>query len=163
MGATAYQSDQYQAAHGAPSMLSMEKYDKSLKAIAFKVTQTAKGDAGSTLLIGRLPAGKLVFHPALSRYRWTAGGASLVFDIGYAAYTKSDGDAATADADCFDNDVDVSSAGAAFMGSDIGTNGTGGDTVEFDSKDGVTIYITSAGAVIPAAMTVIGNLVYSQP
>ena len=164
MAVTTEYSTEYTAGYQDPHIADVTTSQSGLQRQKFTFTQgSAAGDAGSLAYLGRLPAGKVTFHPALSRYRWSAGGSSLIFDIGYGAYTEPDGDAVTADADGFDGDVDVSSAGAAFMGSDIGTLGTGADTFEFNSESGVDIYVTTAGAVIPAAMTIKGNLVFSKP
>jgi hypothetical protein len=162
MAVTSYKSDQYTAGHSAPAVTSMESFAASLKSINFAVTQTVQGDATSPLYIAWLPAGDVEFHPWLSRIRWTAGGSSLVFDVGFEAYVGLDGAAVAVNATAFDNDIDVSAAGAAFLGSDISTGGSGGDTWRFSSKTGVGIKIVSAGAVVPAGMTVIGNLIYTQ-
>jgi hypothetical protein len=130
-----------------------------LRVKRFDFTQgAAAGDATSTQSLIKIPPGKVNVHLALSRIAFSAFGASRVLDIGYTAYTNPDGTAVAADADGIANDIDVSSAGNANPTGIVG----GDEIIQFNSKEGVTIYATVAGGTIPAAATLDGCFYISQ-
>lgn len=131
---------------------------KTRKKVFNFVQGAAAGDAGSTAVLANLPAGRVRIYPLESRITWSAFGASRLLDVGYAAYTSEDGSAVTVSAAYFDDDIDVSSAGTAAMGSDIPDKDK---TKYFASKSGVSIYATVAGGTIPAAATIDGYITYT--
>ena len=127
----------------------------------FTFTQgAAAGDANSLQYLWQFPPGRIVFFPKLSFYQWAAFGASRVLDIGHAAYTNESGTTVAASANRFDDNVDVSSAGSALMGSDQVIADAPG--IEFVSTSGVDIYATVTGGTIPAGTVISGYLVYAH-
>lgn len=105
-------------------------------------------DAGSTVVIGELPSGRVRVLPYLSRYRVSALGASRVMAIGHKAYfdrgVPETAPAEPLDADAFAGAIDVSSA----------TNASLTD-VKFDlySRRGVELIATVTGGTIPTGAT----------
>ena len=125
----------------------------------FEFTQSAAaGDATSTMTLGQLPPGRCVFFPKMSWLSWDAFGASRVLDIGHAAYTGEDGVAVVAATNKWDDNIDVSSAGGAAMGSDLVIADAAG--TEFKSAAGVNIVANVAGGTIPAGTKIFGYLAY---
>lgn len=125
----------------------------------FTFTQgSAAGDATSTAGLVKLPpgVGRILLNE--SHIEWSAFGASRVLDIGYTAHTNTDGTAVVEDDNAFDNDIDVSSAGNAALGSDVAA--ASGKMYQFDSKEGITIFATVAGGTIPAGATLTGYVLY---
>lgn len=162
MAVTNEVSDQLDNVAAVPPVMN-PSYDEGgkLRSFYFHFVQgAAAGDATSTATLVHIPPGKWRIFLPLSVIQWTAFGASRVLDVGYAAHTNADGTAVTADPDSFDNDIDVSSAGQAALGSDFAL-GTG-DTLEIDSKDGVDILATVAGGTIPAAAVLSGFIVAAR-
>lgn len=123
------------------------------------------GDIGSTVLLRRLPAGVVYLLPFLCRITWTAFGASRTIDIGHNAYTAYDGTTTAASAALFDDDVDVSSAGQAALGSDFtqAITADNGGYKKFTSQGGVDIVLTVAGGTIPTSTLITGYLAYGTP
>ena len=123
-----------------------------------KITQgVAAGDAGSSVVIGKLPPGRVRVIPYLSRYKVSALGAARVMDIGHDLYydRTEDADAGEAAAAAvFANDIDVSGATDALFPVTAG--------LKFDmfSRDGITLRATVAGGTIPAAATFEFNIAY---
>lgn len=132
-----------------------------LRVKRFTFTQgAAAGDATSVQKLVKLPAGKVTVYTNLGYINWSAFGASRVLDVGHAAYNDPDGAAVAAGAAAWDNDIDVSAAGGAQLGSDV-TAGVG-KIVEYNSRSGVTIQASVAGGTIPAGATIKGYVVYSM-
>lgn len=125
----------------------------------FTFTQVGAGDIGSTVDLMTIPNGDVRLVFPLSRIRWSAFGAARTLDIGYKAYTDLLTNLPVVAAPAaFDDDIDVSAAGNAALGSDA----TEPKTPRFESKDGLTIYATVAGGTIPAGATLNGFLAYVQ-
>lgn len=130
--------------------------------LVFNFTQgAAAGDAGSTADLVQLPPGLVRVFLSNSHIEWTAFGAARVLDIGYAAYVQPDGTAVVADDNAFDDNIDVSSAGNAALGSDVAA--LSGKMMEFNSRDGVTLFATVAGGTIPAAAGLHGWVQIQRP
>lgn len=137
--------------------LTPEQAPKDIKFVPFTFTQgAAAGDATSTAQLAFLEGGRFVVLPKLSFIDWSAFGAARVLDIGLSAYTDEDGNTVAAAPTAFDEDIDVSAAGRAAMGSDIAAV-TGGRFL-VKSRSGVTIVATVAGGTIPAGATLTGYL-----
>jgi hypothetical protein len=126
-----------------------------LRVAYFDYTQSGAGDAGSTVELVKLPAGRIRVIGALSKIKFSAFGASRVLDIGYKAHTDIAGDAVAADDDFFATDVDVSSAGSGVL------NEAGLEVKLFQSRDGVTVNCTVAGGTIPDGATLLGYVVFA--
>lgn len=127
----------------------------------FTFTQgAAAGDATSTALLCRIPAGQGHILPAMSRVSHSAFGAARTLDVGIEAHTNRDLTTAVAKvADNILDGLDVSAAGASDMGS--GTNADGA-SIPYDVSDveGVDILATVNVDTIPAAATLTGWIAY---
>lgn len=137
-------------------------YFRDAEILPFTFTQSGAGNAGSTATLIALQKGRYRIFPRLSYINWTAFGASRVLDIGLSAYTAEDGTAVTAQAALFDDDVDVSAAGGALMGSDLSAaNSIGVDVLVggTSNTDGANIVATVAGGTIPDAAVLRGYVV----
>lgn len=109
----------------------------------------AAGDATSTQAITMMPAGK---HKVLAiTLDVSAFGASRTLDVGYEAYTKSDGTTAVAASGTFfKSALDVSSATIVSIPCNK----------DMDSLSGYVISTTVAGGTIPAAATIKGYVTF---
>jgi len=137
-------------------------YFRTLEAMPFTFPQSGAGIAGSTAALITLQNGRHRIFPRSSYVNWTAFGASRVLDIGLSAYTAEDGSTVSISAARFDDDVDVSAAGGAFMGSDL----SAADSIGVDvlvggtsNTDGASIVATVAGGTIPDGAILRGYLV----
>lgn len=112
----------------------------------FTHAQSGAGDAGSSVVLGKLPAGKVRLLASQSKayVNWTTASATL--DLGWDAYTDSDGNAVAADPDGLDDGLDVDAAGYKTFGNVAAMLLTGGTKI-FDSQDGVVIRATSVAAL----------------
>lgn len=131
-----------------------------LRVLPFSHTQLVAGTTGSNVLLRKLPAGRVLFFPHLSRIDFSAQGTGAdVADIGYAAYTGEDGVAVVAALTAFDNDIAIENAATAFMGSDFAAGSNG--AVEFNSATGVDIIVTLAVTSVEVGETMKGYLVFA--
>lgn len=127
----------------------------------FTFTQSAAaGDAGSTMLLVRLPAtGRVIPH--LSKiYTIDAFGAARTLDVGFAAHNlRTDGTAVVADTDFFITALDVSSANASALFDESDTDAVK-DGFFPDAEEPVDILATVNGGTIPAATKIRGVVAY---
>jgi hypothetical protein len=140
-------------------------YLREMEALPFTFTQSGAGNAGSTATLLVLQKGRYRIYPKLSFINWTAFGASRVLDIGLSAYTAEDGSTVALADNRFDDNVDVSAAGGAAMGSDLAA----ADSIGVDvlvggtsNTDGAAIVATVAGGTIPDGAILRGYLVVSR-
>lgn len=124
----------------------------------FDYTQSGIATIADTMAAIKLPAGKVRLVLPLSRIAFSAGGASSTMDIGWEAYTDSDGVAVAADPNGLDDGVDTSSAGSVNPGGTVG----GAETYLFDSRDGVTITLQINDTAFPDTGTLKGYFVVTQ-
>lgn len=124
----------------------------------FSHTQSGAGDAGSSVAAVTLPPGRVRLLGPLCNIRinWTTASATL--DAGWDAYTDLSGTAVVADPDGLDDGIDVESAVSIPLGTVAAVAATGGTKV-FESKDGITIRLTSPG-VLAASSTAVGFVAY---
>ena len=118
-----------------------------LRTLTFTSDQDGVGDAGSFIVLGKLPAGKVKIIGGLSRFycNWTAG--SQTMDIGWQAYTDINGAAVALDVDGMVDGLDVDSVGYFTMeGNTAATKLLGGNHT-FQSRDGVIITAKAIGAL----------------
>ena len=164
MAVTTQKSPEYAAEKSSPHIQTLEISALGLQILQFNFVQSGAGDIASTMSLRRLPGGLIYFFPLLSRITWEAFGAARTLDIGHGAYTGLDLVTVVADDNLFDDDVDVSAAGTAFLGSDYGTTpANNGGFKEFNSIDGVDIFATVAGGTIPDTTNLTGYLVIARP
>nr|VFK12046.1 MAG: hypothetical protein BECKLPF1236B_GA0070989_102913 [Candidatus Kentron sp. LPFa] len=129
-----------------------------VRASVFDFTQDGAGDAGSTALLIRLPAGRVRVLSHLSTIRCSAFGAGATLDVGYAAHENFKGDAVAADPDAIADGIDVSVAAQSSLGG-IG-NGVESPSVLVPSRDRAVILATCQGAAIPDGATLTGVIYY---
>lgn len=140
-------------------------YFRDLEVMPFTFTQSGAGNATSTATLIQLQQGRYRIYPKLSFINWTAFGASRVLDIGLSAYTAEDGSTVSIADAKFDDNIDVSSAGGAAMGSDLAAaDSIGVDVLVGGSSntDGARIIATVAGGTIPDAAVLRGYVVLSR-
>lgn len=159
MATTAQKSDQLTNRDATPMVQNLgTDLGGKLRFMNFTFTQSGAGDAGSTVDLFKLPAGRHRILLASSRVAYSAWGASRTLDIGHTAYTDLDGDAVTADPDALTGTgpEDVSSAGV--MTPSNAANSV--DSVLIESKEEVLIQGVVAGGTIPDGATLAGYFVY---
>ena len=86
---------------------------------------------------------------------WTTGSATL--DLGWDAYTNTDGTAVTADPDGLVNGLNVDTVGYQTFGA--GTAATGG-TYLFESQGGVVLRATSQDQALASGDDLVGYMMY---
>jgi hypothetical protein len=125
----------------------------------FEHTQSGAGDATSSVAVAKLPPGRVRLLGALSNVyvNWTT--ASATMDAGWDAYTELDGTAVVADPNGLDDGIDVDAAGATALGSVLASAAS---SKVFESKEGVTIRLTSQDVALAASSAVAGYIVYVQ-
>ena len=157
MAVTTQKSTEYTNATANPVVQNaVHDYHGRVRIAYFTHNQDGAGDAGSSVALCSLPAGKVrVLLSSSNAYvNWTTGSATL--DLGWDAYTNTDGNAVAADVDGLVDGLDVDTAGYQTFGA--GTTATGG-THLFESQGGVVIRATSPGA-IAAGDDLVGYMMY---
>ena len=126
----------------------------------FTCLQDGAGDATSSVVLGKLPPGRVRVLASLSRayVNWTTGSATL--DLGWDAYTAMDGSTTAADADGLINGLSVDTVGFQTLEGAIAANLLTGGTYVFESKDGVKIRATSQDTAIATGDDLVGYLAY---
>lgn len=158
MAVTTQKSTEYTNATANPVVQNaVHDYHGRVRIAYFTHDQDGAGDAGSSVALCSLPAGKVrVLLSSSNAYvNWTTGSATL--DLGWDAYTNTDGNAVAADADGLVDGLDVDTAGYQNFGS--GTTATGG-TYLFESQGGVVIRATSQDTAIAAGDDLVGYIMY---
>lgn len=154
---TQYSTEYNQAYVAASGLLETNTQRGRVRVAYFTAAQDGAGEAGSSVAIVKLPAGKVRLLASQSKayVNWTTGSATL--DLGWDAYTDASGTAVTADANGIDDGLDVDAAGYQTFGNAL--TATGG-TKLFESKDGVVIRATSADVAIADGDDLVGFLLY---
>ena len=158
MAVTTQKSTEYTNATSTPVVQNaVHDYHGRVRIAYFTHDQDGAGDATSSVALCALPAGKVrVLLASSSAYvNWTTGSATL--DLGWDAYTDTDGNAVAADPDGLVNGLDVDTAGYQTFGS--GTTATGG-TYLFESQGGVVIRATSQDQALAAGDDLVGYIMY---
>ena len=139
-----------------PTLVDSNKWGGKCRFYEFDYTQSGIATIADTMAAIFLPAGKVRLVLPLSRIAFSAGGASSTMDIGWEAYTDSDGTTAVAaDPNGLDDGVDTSSAGSVNPAGTVG----GAETYLFDSLDGVTLTLQINDTAFPDAGTLKGYFV----
>ena len=141
-------------------------YFRDIQYLPFNFVQgAAAGDDGSSATLLYLQKGRYVILPKLSFIQWSALGASRVTDIGISAHTDETGAAVAAALTRFDENVDMSSAGSAAMGSDMVIADAAGIYLNIggtSNTDGASIVASVTGGTIPAAAVFRGYLAVAK-
>lgn len=149
-------STQYANGVASPPVLNdANTWNGKLRFFEFDYTQDGIATIADTMAAIKLPAGKVRLVLPLSRIAFSAGGASSTMDLGWEAYTGSDGVAVAADPNGLDDGVDTSSAGSVNPAGTVG----GAETYLFDSRDGVVITTQINDTAFPDAGTLKGYFV----
>jgi hypothetical protein len=148
MAVTTQNSTEYAATIATPLVkTSATNNTGKLRTLAFTFNQDGVGDAGSIIVLGKLPAGNVKIIGALSRFYCNIVASSATIDIGWQAYTSTDGDTVVADPDGMVDGLDVDTVGYRTMeGNTAATKLLGGNHT-FSSRDGVVIAVKSVAAL----------------
>jgi hypothetical protein len=139
-----------------PVMNDANLWNGKMRFYEFDYTQSGIATIADTMAAIKLPAGKVRLVLPLCRIAFSAGGASSTMDVGWEAYTDSDGTTAVAaDPNGLDDGIDTSGAGSSVLGGTVG----GAETYLFDSLDGVTITLQINDTAFPDAGTLKGYFV----
>lgn len=108
-----------------------------------------------TVVLFRLPPGRIRHLPHLSRITVSALGSSRTIDIGHKAYSKRPPD----------NDVEADDVDAFIDGLDVATGVTSvvwGTGMKFDmySREEISVYMTILGGTMPVAASASGIFAY---
>ncbi|MDP6771903.1 MAG: hypothetical protein QF704_14475 [Anaerolineales bacterium] len=148
MAVTTQKSTEYTNATATPVTLNEANvYHGRVRIAYFTHDQDGAGDAGSSVALCSLPAGKVkvLLSQSKAYVNWTTSSATL--DLGWDAYTDIDGDAVAADADGLVDGLDVDTVGYQTLeGALAGIKATGG-THTFETQSGVVIRATSPTAI----------------
>ena len=148
MAVTTQNSTEYAATIATPLVkTSATNNTGKLRTLAFTFNQDGVGDAGSIIVLGKLPAGNVKIIGALSRFYCNIVASSATIDIGWQAYTSTDGDAVVADPDGMVDGLDVDTVGYRTMEGNTAATKLLGGNHSFSSRDGVVIQIKSIQAL----------------
>jgi hypothetical protein len=157
MAVTTQSSTEYTNATATPVTLNEANvYHGRVRIAYFTHDQDGVGDAGSSVALCALPAGKVkVLLSSSNTYvNWTTSSATL--DLGWDAYTNISGTAVAADPDGLLDGLDVDAVGYQNFGADqVATGGT----YTFETQGGVVIRATSPTAMVDGD-DLVGYLLY---
>ena len=160
MAVTTQKSTEYTNATATPVTLNEANvYHGRVRIAYFTHDQDGVGDAGSSVALCALPAGKVkVLLSSSNAYvNWTTSSATL--DLGWDAYTNISGTAVAADPDGLVDGLDVDTVGYQTLeGALAGIKATGG-THTFETQSGVVIRATSPTAMVDGD-DLVGYLLY---
>ena len=160
MAVTTQNSTEYAATIATPLVkTSATNNTGKLRTLAFTFNQDGVGDAGSIIVLGKLPAGNVKIIGALSRFYCNIVASSATIDIGWQAYTSTDGDTVVADPDGMVDGLDVDTVGYRTMEGNTAATKLLGGNHSFSSRDGVVIAVKSVAA-LAASDDVDGYITY---
>ena len=148
MAVTTQNSTEYAATLATPLVkASAVSNTGKLRTLAFSFNQDGVGDAGSKIVLGKLPAGTVKIIGVLSSFYCNIVAGSATIDIGWQAYNDTSGTAVAADPDGMVDGLDVDAVGYQNMeGNTAATKLLGGNHT-FSSNDGVVITVKSIAAL----------------
>ena len=160
MAVTTQKSTEYTNATASPVTLNEANvYHGRVRIAYFTHDQDGVGDAGSSVALCALPAGKVkvLLSQSKAYVNWVTSSATL--DLGWDAYTNISGTAVAADPDGLVDGLDVDTVGYQTLeGALAGIKATGG-TYTFESQSGVVIRATSPTAMVDGD-DLVGYLLY---
>ena len=116
MAVTTQNSTEYAATLATPLVKASARSNTGkLRTLAFSFNQDGVGDAGSIIVLGKLPAGRVKIIGGLSRFYCNIVASSATIDIGWQAYNDTSGTAVTADPDGMVDGLDVDTVGYQTM------------------------------------------------
>tara|TARA_R110000751_G_scaffold208121_1_gene311858 strand:- start:456 stop:947 length:492 start_codon:yes stop_codon:yes gene_type:complete len=148
MAVTTQNSTEYAATIATPLVKATAVSNTGkIRTLAFSFNQDGVGDAGSIIVLGKLPAGTVKIIGGLSRFYCNIVASSATIDIGWQAYEDIAGTTVAADPDGMVDGLDVDTVGYQTMeGNTAATKLLGGNHT-FTSNDGVIIQVTSVAAL----------------
>ena len=148
MAVTTQNSTEYAATLATPLVKASTRSNTGkLRTLAFSFNQDGVGDAGSIIVLGKLPAGRVKIIGGLSRFYCNIVASSATIDIGWQAYEDTNGTTVAADPDGMVDGLDVDTVGYQTMEGNTAATKLLGGNHKFDSKDGVVIQIKSIQAL----------------
>ena len=160
MAVTTQKSTEYTNATASPVTLNEANvYHGRVRIAYFTHDQDGVGDAGSSVALCALPAGKVkvLLSQSKAYVNWVTSSATL--DLGWDAYTNISGTAVAADPDGLVDGLDVDTVGYQTLeGALAGIIATGG-TYTFETQSGVVIRATSPTAMVDGD-DLVGYLLY---
>ena len=159
MAVTTQKSTEYTNATATPVTLNEANvYHGRVRIAYFTHDQDGVGDAGSSVALCSLPAGKVkVLLKSSNAYvNWTTTSATL--DLGWDAYTDINGTAVAADPDGLADGIDVDVVGYRTFHELAAITALGG-TYTFETQSGVVIRATSPTAMVDGD-DLVGYLLY---
>ena len=160
MAVTTQKSTEYTNATATPVTLNEANvYHGRVRIAHFTHDQDGVGDAGSSVALCALPAGKVkvLLSQSKAYVNWVTSSATL--DLGWDAYTNISGTAVAADPDGLVDGLDVDTVGYQTLeGALAGIKATGG-TYTFETQSGVVIRATSPTAMVDGD-DLVGYLLY---
>ena len=160
MAVTTQKSTEYTNATATPVTLNEANvYHGRVRIAYFTHDQDGTGDAGSSVALCSLPAGKVKVLLAASRayVNWTTSSATL--DLGWDAYTDIDGDAVALDIDGLVDGLSVDTVGYFTLEGALAAVKATGGTYTFETQSGVVIRATSPTAMV-SGDDLVGYLLY---
>lgn len=124
--------------------------------IVFNHKQTPAGDATSTVELAKLPPGKVTLVGSASHVGHTDINNDV--DVGHRAYTKPDGSIEAEDVDDLNDAEATANAGSFTLGKAVGQ----WQFKTYESKDGVTIFLTKNTGALPNNAEINGVIAYIQ-
>lgn len=121
--------------------------------------QSGDGDANSTVILAKMPAGRVSILLGSSYLHVTGMGTSRTIDLGHNGYTGLDGVAVAADPDAFNNNT-AASADVNFQPG-VNANATG-RIITIESKAGWDVVLTVEGGTIPDTTDIDGYLLFAK-
>lgn len=123
----------------------------------FTHDQVGTGDADSSIILVKLPPGRVRLLASQSKayVNWTTATADL--DIGWDAYENFAGDIVAADPNGIDDVIDVEVAGYQTFGNQLEASG---GSIVFESKEGVIIRATTTTTAIVIGDDLVGYFLY---
>ena len=148
MAVTTQNSTEYAATIATPLVKATAVSNTGkIRTLAFSFNQDGVGDAGSIIVLGKLPAGTVKIIGGLSRFYCNIVASSATIDIGWQSYEDIAGTTVAADPDGMVDGLDVDTVGYQTMeGNTAATKLLGGNHT-FTSNDGVISQITSVAAL----------------
>ena len=158
MAVTTQSSTEYTNATATPVTLNEANvYHGRVRIAYFTHDEDGVGDAGSSVALCALPAGKVkvLLSSSNASVNWTTVSATL--DLGWDAYTNISGTAVAADPDGLLDGLDVDAVGYQNFGADqVATGGT----YTFETQGGVVIRATSQDVAIVSGDDLVGYILY---
>lgn len=138
---------------GTSRMTPVDRTGKYRVHVAKMQAITVAGDDGSTISLGKLPAGRLRLLTNDIKVQCSALGASRVLKLGHRAYAKELGAVEAAADNAFGSAIDVAAAG-------VKAGGLATLTYDMFSRAGIDIFGTVTGGTIPIGATLEVSIPY---